>query len=116
MPVDMYAVIFVRDYASAKAWYARLLGAEPSYVATATEAVWELAEHRSIVIDENADRAGHGMVTIFVDDFDTRLAQISQRGIEPTQRETYRNGVRKALYRDPDGNEVGIGGAPTESV
>lgn len=28
------------------------------------------------------------------------------------KRETYSNGVRKALYRDPDGNEIGFGGAP----
>jgi hypothetical protein len=27
-------------------------------------------------------------------------------------RETYENGVRKMTYRDPDGNEVGLGGAP----
>jgi hypothetical protein len=25
---------------------------------------------------------------------------------------TYANGVRKATYRDPDGNEIGFGGAP----
>jgi hypothetical protein len=28
------------------------------------------------------------------------------------ERETYPNGVRKALYRDPDGNEIGFGGGP----
>ena len=27
-------------------------------------------------------------------------------------RETYANGVRKATYIDPDGNEIGFGGAP----
>ena len=31
--------------------------------------------------------------------------------IEPALRETYGNGVRKATYRDPDGNEIGFGGA-----
>jgi hypothetical protein len=25
--------------------------------------------------------------------------------------ETYANGVRKATFRDPDGNEIGFGGA-----
>ena len=27
-------------------------------------------------------------------------------------RKTYDNGVRKITYRDPDGNEIGLGGAP----
>ena len=52
------------------------------------------------------------MHTIFVDDLDARIAQIASRGIEPAQRETYSNGVRKATYRDSDGNEIGFGGAP----
>jgi len=28
------------------------------------------------------------------------------------RRETYANGVRKAIFRDPDGNQIGFGGAP----
>jgi hypothetical protein len=37
---------------------------------------------------------------------------IVARGIEPTKRETYGNGVRKVTFSDPDGNEIGFGGAP----
>jgi predicted enzyme related to lactoylglutathione lyase len=55
---------------------------------------------------------GHAVQTIFVDDLDALVAQIAERGIEPVKRETYPNGVRKALYRDPDGNKIGFGGAP----
>lgn len=40
------------------------------------------------------------------------VAAIAARGLEPDQCETYSNGVRKALYRDPGGNELGFGGAP----
>ncbi|HCT78591.1 MAG TPA: glyoxalase, partial [Micromonosporaceae bacterium] len=36
----------------------------------------------------------------------------AERGLEPAERETYDNGVRKATFRDPDGNEIGLGGAP----
>ena len=39
------------------------------------------------------------------------LAEIASRGLEPAETETYSNGVRKATYRDDDGNEVGFGGA-----
>ena len=55
------------------------------------------------------------MHTLFVDDFDARVAAMAERGLEPATRETYGNGVRKATYVDPDGNEVGIGGAPARS-
>ncbi|GAA1251070.1 hypothetical protein GCM10009609_12980 [Pseudonocardia aurantiaca] len=112
MPLDLYAGIYVRDYQAARSWYARLLGSEPDFVASDAEAVWELADHRSLVIEENAEHAGHSIQTIFIDDFDTRIAQIAVRGIKPVKRETYPNGVRKALFRDPDGNEIAFGGAP----
>ncbi len=102
----------MKDYAAALAWYERLLGSAPTFVASDTEAVWELAEHRSLVIEQRPEHAGHALHTIFVDDFDAILAQIAGRGLEPTRRETYSNGVRKAIYCDPDGNEIGFGGAP----
>ncbi|MET9965236.1 VOC family protein [Streptomyces sp. NPDC006356] len=112
MALDLYAGIPVSDYAAALAWYERLLGSQPTYIASDTEAVWELAEHRSVFIEHRPGHGGHAMHTIFVDDFDARVAQIADRGLEPTKRETYTNGVRKAIYHDPDGNEIGFGGAP----
>jgi predicted enzyme related to lactoylglutathione lyase len=112
MAVDLFAGIPVKDYAGALAWYERLLGSPPTFVASDTEAVWELAEHRSLAIEQRPEHAGHALHTIFVDDFDARVAEIAGRGLEPTTRETYSNGVRKATYRDPDGNEIGFGGAP----
>ncbi|WP_461062471.1 VOC family protein [Streptomyces pseudoechinosporeus] len=81
--------MYVRDYEAAKDWYARLLG-EPTYIASDTEAVWELAERRFVAIEQNVEHAGHGIQTIFVEDFDARVAQIAERGLEPVKRETYR--------------------------
>ena len=114
MTLDLFAVISVRDHQAALPWYERLLGSEPSFLPNAIEAVWELADHRFVVIEERPDHAGHANPTIFVDDLDARIAAISNRGLEPAQRETYDNGVRKIIYRDPDGNEIGFGGAPIE--
>jgi predicted enzyme related to lactoylglutathione lyase len=74
--------------------------------------VWELAEHRYLSIGERPAHAGHAMHTVFVDDLDAFVAQIAERGLSPAERETYSNGVRKATFRDPDGNEIGFGGAP----
>jgi catechol 2,3-dioxygenase-like lactoylglutathione lyase family enzyme len=114
MSLALFAGIRVRDFAVARRWYERLLG-EPSFFPHATEAVWTLADERSVYIVEDADRAGHGVVTIFVDDLDAVVAEVEARGLEPDERLTYSNGVRKTLYRDPDGNEVGFGGAPLDA-
>jgi predicted enzyme related to lactoylglutathione lyase len=110
MTLDLFAGNRVSDYETAKAWYERLLGGEPTFIAHATEAVWEIAEHRYLFIDEDADGAGGGLHTIFVDDLDERVAAIAARGIEPDERVTYPGKARKAIYRDPDGNEIGFGG------
>jgi catechol 2,3-dioxygenase-like lactoylglutathione lyase family enzyme len=112
MPLDLFAGIYVRDYETACAWYTKLFGFDP-FVVSATEAVWELAARRSIVIEVNGNHAGHAIHTVFVDDLDAFVAAAATQGIEPATRETYDNGVRKARYLDPDGNEIGIGGAPT---
>lgn len=115
MSVQLYAGLRVRDFTVALAWYGQLLG-EPTFFAHATEAVWTLAEKRSVFVEEDAERAGNGLVTIFVEDLDAQVAEIAARGLEPDERLTYSNGVRKAVYRDPDGNEVGLGGAPLDTA
>jgi hypothetical protein len=56
--------------------------------------------------------AADAMRTSVVDDFDVLGTQIADRGLEPTKREIYSDGVRKATYCDPDGNQIGLGGAP----
>jgi predicted enzyme related to lactoylglutathione lyase len=112
MSVYLFAGIPVNDYAAALAWYERLLGSPPSSFPHDTEAVWELAEHRSVYIVQRPEHAGHAMHTLIVDDLDSQVNGIAQRGLEPAQRETYPNGVRKITYVDPDGNEIGFGGVP----
>jgi predicted enzyme related to lactoylglutathione lyase len=112
MTTDLFAGIPVRDYTSAVAWYERLLGAPPSFLPNDTEAVWEVTDHGYVFIEVRPEHAGHAMHTVFVGDFDDRIAQIAERGLEPAERETYASGVRKAIFRDPDGNEIGLGGAP----
>lgn len=109
MSLDLFAGLRVRDFAEARKWYERLLG-EPTFLPHATEAVWTLAEGRSLYVVEEPDRAGHCVVTIFVDDLDARVAGFAARGVDPDEQRAYSNGVRKTVYRDPDGNELGFGG------
>lgn len=111
MALDLFAGIPVSDCEAARPWYERLLGAEPSFIPHATEAVWELAEHRYLYIVEDAERAGRALHTIFADDLEARVADIASRGIEPDERVTYPGKARKAIYRDADGNETSYAGA-----
>ncbi len=59
--LDRFAGIPVADDAAALAWYARLLGARPTFCPHATEAVWELAAHRSVSIVQQPEHAGHAV-------------------------------------------------------
>lgn len=108
--LHLFAGLRVRDFDAARSWYERLLG-EPTFFPHPTEAVWTLAEDRSIYIVQHPEGAGKSVVTIFLDDLDAQLAATAARGLEPDERETYSSGARKVIYRDPDGNEVGFGGA-----
>ena len=110
MTVDLFAGIPVTNLTAALTWYEQLLGAAPAFLPNDVEAVWELGEHRYLYIEQLPQRAGHAMHTLFVDDLDARVTAAAERGVEPAKRETYDNGVRKVTYRDPDGNEVGVGG------
>src|SRR5205809_2159669 len=92
MSLHLFAGLRVRDFEAARPWYERLLG-EPTFFPHATEAVWTLAEDRSVFVVEHADGAGNSVVTIFLDDLDAHLAAIAARGLEPDERETYSNGV-----------------------
>lgn len=114
MSLHLFAGLRVRSFQDAKPWYEQLLG-EPAFFPHDTEAVWTLAEDRSVYVVEHADGAGSCVVTMFVDDLDAQTAAIAARGLEPAEREAYSNGVRKVIYRDPDGNELGFGGASLDS-
>ena len=112
MEVDLFAGVPVSDFDAALAWYRRLLGAPPAFLPNEVEAVWELAEHRFLFIELKPEHAGHALHTVFVGDLDAVLTGTAGRGLEPARRETYGNGVRKATFVDPDGNEIGFGGGP----
>ena len=110
--VHLFAGIPVKDFTKSLTWYERLLGFPPSMFPHDREAVWELADHRMVYIVQRPERAGNALHTVMVDDLDSRVGQISQRGLEPVSLETYSNGVRKITYVDPDGNEIAFGAVP----
>ena len=112
MDGQLFAGISVADYQAALPWYERFFGKPPAFFPNDVEAVWELSDKTYIYVEHRPQHAGHALVTVFVDDFDEVLAGVRARGIEPALEETYDNGVRKATFRDDEGNEIGLGGGP----
>jgi catechol 2,3-dioxygenase-like lactoylglutathione lyase family enzyme len=114
MEWELFAGLPVSDYPRAVDWYERLVGTAPTFHAHETECVWTLADHRSIYVVLDAARAGHALVTFFPDDLDKFVVAAASRGVHPDRTETYDNSVRKVTFRDPDGNEIGVGGVVAE--
>lgn len=112
--MDLFAGVPVRHRATSVDWYERLLGKPPSFFPNDDEAVWELAPYRYLFIEVRPEHAGNARHLLFVEDVDAFVAQIRGRGLEPVEQETYANGVRKASYRDPDGNRFEFGGRSHE--
>lgn len=108
--MDLFAGLSVSDLPRAVDWFDRLLGDVESFRPNDIERVWTVNAHGHVYVVVAPEDAGHGRVTLFVDDLTAFLTAAGARGVEPASHETYANGVRKAIFRDPDGNEVGVGG------
>ncbi|CAM3805069.1 MULTISPECIES: VOC family protein [Tsukamurella] len=112
--MDLFARIAVSRLPEAIAWGDALFGPVEAFAPNDTEHVWTLAEHCHVYVELLPQHAGHSSVTLFVDDLDAFLAAAAERGLHPDTQEDYDNGVRKTIFLDPDGNEIGVGGAPAE--
>ena len=110
--MDLFACVAVSDLPRAVGRFDRLFGEVESFEPNDDERVWTLAEHRHVYVELLPEHAGHAKLTLFVDDYNGFVAAVAGRGLYPDTVEIYDNGVRKACFRDPDGNEIGIGGAP----
>lgn len=107
-----FAGVAVSNYRVSLDWYQRFFGAEPSFFPNDIEAVWPLAEQRWLYIIVDADRAGGAIQTIMCGDLETTIDEIAARGITYSREELPAQGVRKVMYDDPDGNEIGLGKIP----
>lgn len=107
--VEFFAGIAVKNYKISLDWYERLFGCPPSFFPNDKEAVWQLTEHQWIYIVVQPKQAGGSVHTILGDNLDKLITQISKRGIEFSKEEIPAENVRKVMYYDPDGNEIGFG-------
>jgi predicted enzyme related to lactoylglutathione lyase len=109
---ELFGGIPVNDFQVALDWYERLFGAPPTFFPNDTEAVWMIADHRWLYIIVDAKRAGGAVQTIICDNLEALIEEIAARGIRFVREELPAEGVRKVMYYDPDGNEIGLGRLP----
>jgi catechol 2,3-dioxygenase-like lactoylglutathione lyase family enzyme len=107
--MEFYVGISVNSVEGSLDWYTRLLGRGPDLLDGEHAAVWDLAEGRSLYIQQNPEHIGHSLFTMYFDDLDAELASIKERGIEPTKQKDANENVRIVMFLDPDGNEIDYG-------
>ena len=101
---NVLAGIAVKNLQSAAKWYEKLIGhAGKQPMKEVFE--WSLPSGGALQVFEDSKRAGSSSVTFSVKDIDAHVAQLSQRGIEISNR-TKSDDVSTAIVQDPDGNQV----------
>lgn len=104
----VFACLPVSNRDQAVTWYERLLDRPPTFVPNDFEAVWQLAQTASLYVIADADRAGRSITTLVVDDLDTSLRGIAERGIVTGAIEEIPGAGLKSVITDPDGNAISI--------
>jgi catechol 2,3-dioxygenase-like lactoylglutathione lyase family enzyme len=111
---EMFAGIPVRDFQASLEWYQRLFGSPPSFFPNDREAVWSIGDRRWVYIITEPERAGGAVLTLMCDGLEALIEDIRGRGIEFGNEELPAENVRKVIYYDPDGNEIGLGRIPSK--
>jgi len=105
----LFAGIPVSDLPRAAAWYELFAGREADLIPNEREMAWRMSETGWICLIRDAEHAGAATHTVRVDDLDSFLADLGERGITTGPIEILGGGARKASALDPDGNRLSIG-------
>jgi len=83
---ELFAGIPVADFGAARPWYERLMGRPTDLVPHDTEVAWRLGEATGwVYVVADPDRAGRALVTVLVDDLDSHLGELAERGSRRVQ-------------------------------
>jgi catechol 2,3-dioxygenase-like lactoylglutathione lyase family enzyme len=105
----LFAGIAVADLDAARGWYERFAGRPADLVPNEREFCWQLTDTGWIYVVADAERAGRALVTLLVADLDEWLADLAERGLVAETFDTIPDAVRKAAFRDPEGNIITLG-------
>lgn len=104
----LFAAVPVTRLSTAQPWYESLFGRPPDVVPNEHEVMWQVVGSGWLYVLEDADRAGHAVVTLCFADLDDAVTQIRDRGLLPGPSEPVGDAGRKAILTDPDGNSVAL--------
>jgi len=110
---NLYAVVPVSDKDAGLAWYTAFFARPPDEV-LGEEALWQVGANAWLVVDHRPERTGRANITLGVTGLDEILAGWVAGGIGHEPIETYGNGVRHVVVRDPDDNELALAESPPE--
>jgi hypothetical protein len=77
-----FAGVAVTDYAAAYQWYMRLFGRAADMFPHDGEAVSRLTPAASVYVVHDAERAGHSLLTLAVDDLDACVRHLRENGFD----------------------------------
>jgi predicted enzyme related to lactoylglutathione lyase len=102
----LFSSVPVADFDAAVQWYGQLFGRDCDVVVHDSEVMWRLADSAWLYVIEDAERAGHTLVTFCVSHLDRALSELAFRGIECGDVEAVGVAGRKATVQDADGNSI----------
>ena len=102
----------VADFDAAHAWYERLFGRPADNLPMPGLLVeWRVTDTGWLQVTHDPGRAGTGLVNFAVDDLDTHVAELRERGLNPGDVVQANKGVQLAALTDPDGNTLTLIGS-----
>ena len=109
--LGLYAAVYVKDIAASTAFYARVLGREPDDRPMPFLVQWRAFGNAGIQLFLDAAKAGHGVMTIVVEDMLATRELLAQAGI--ALGDIAEGGFGKIAHVvDPDGNLVTLAEPP----
>jgi glyoxylase I family protein len=107
MAIDhVLAVVPVSDIEKSRDWYSSLFGRSADNNPMPTLVEWQVLPGAWVQVFSDPQRAGSGLLNFAVDDLDSHLAQVRERGLDPGEIVDANKGVRLSTVTDPDGNTI----------
>jgi glyoxylase I family protein len=116
MSIDhVLAVVPVSDVDKSRQWYSSLFGRSADNNPMPTLVEWQVVPGAWVQVFNDPQRAGSGLLNFAIDDLESHLAQVRERGLDPGEIVEANKGVRLSTITDPDGNTIRfIGGFRVE--
>ena len=102
----LLAVVPVSDVERSRRWYETLFGRAPDNNPMPNLVEWQVVPGGWVQVFTSDQNAGSTVVNFAVEDLDSHIDELKQRGLEPGEALEANKGVRLSALTDPDGNKV----------